>query len=386
MSNTILLRGARQLLSLRGPAGPRRGDAVRDLAIIEDGSLLIRDAKIIHVGSTRRIENLKEAREAAEIPAHGRVVMPGFADPGLHFGLSRRGDAQRSSKRKKKPAELYAEALELLRACMQHGTLAAELKVNAELDDPRSAISALRQLSKLHSQYLSAVNTWSIHAALTSNGDFRKTLEVIARRKLAQFIELHSVEGPLDDEVLKPIDDAELAVKLYWPGGPADQLEHLLARLRPLSVFSSHPLSAQEVAVLANHPAVVVFSPGKDALDGPPVDSIRRVLDAGGAVALSSGYDPDHSPSFSMQMMIALAVFRLRMTAEEAITAATINAACAFGAGDTSGSLEAGKRANVLLLDVSDYRDLPRQFGINHVAMAIRDGAIVFNRTRWRTT
>jgi imidazolonepropionase len=385
LSNTILLRGAKQLLSLRGPAGPRRGNAVRDLAIIEDGSLLIRDGKIVHIGSTRRLENLKEAREALEIPAHGRVVMPGFADPGLNFGLRKRGEAQRSLK-KKKPAELYAEALELLRACMQHGTLAAELKVNAEPEDPRSAISVLRQLSKLHSQYLTAVNTWSVNGTLPRDGDFTKILEVIARRKLAHFIELHSSGGPFDDEILKRIQNAELALKLYWPGGRPEQLEHLLARLRPLSVFCSHTLSMEEIAVLANHPALVVFSPGKNALDGPPVDSIRGLLDAGGAIALSSGYDPDHSPSFSMQMMIALAVFRLRLTAEEAITAATINAACAFGVGNHSGSLEAGKRANVLILDVSDYRDLPRQFGINHVAMAIRDGTIVFNRTRWRTT
>jgi imidazolonepropionase len=72
------------------------------------------------------------------------------------------------------------------------------------------------------------------------------------------------------------------------------------------------------------------------------------------------------------------------LTAEEAIAAATINAAYACGCGETAGSLECGKRANLLVLDISDYRDLPRQFGVNHVEIAIRDGAVVFSRNRWK--
>jgi imidazolonepropionase len=81
-----------------------------------------------------------------------------------------------------------------------------------------------------------------------------------------------------------------------------------------------------------------------------------------------------------MQMALALAVLRLRLTPEEAIAAATINAAYATGCGDSVGSLEVGKQADLLVLDIPDYREVHRQFGINHVAMVIREGKVVVSR------
>ena len=83
-----------------------------------------------------------------------------------------------------------------------------------------------------------------------------------------------------------------------------------------------------------------------------------------------------------MQMVVSLAVLRLRLTVEQAITAATINAAHALGRGGDIGTIEVGKRADLVVLNIPDYREIPRRLGINHVAMAIRDGNIVFNRVR----
>ena len=80
MSGSLLVRGARQLLTLRGPAEPRRGAALNELGIIRDGALLIEDARIVEVGLSRRVENLALARRSQEIDATGRVVMPGFVD------------------------------------------------------------------------------------------------------------------------------------------------------------------------------------------------------------------------------------------------------------------------------------------------------------------
>src|SRR4051794_25509658 len=85
MERTVLIRGARQLLTLHGPSGPRRGDAMRHLGVIEDGALLITNGTITNVGPTRRIENLARARTAEEINAAGRVVMPGFVDCHTHL-------------------------------------------------------------------------------------------------------------------------------------------------------------------------------------------------------------------------------------------------------------------------------------------------------------
>ena len=85
-----------------------------------------------------------------------------------------------------------------------------------------------------------------------------------------------------------------------------------------------------------------------------------------------------------MQMALALAVFRFGLSPEEAICAATINAAHALGCAHLTGSIEYGKQADILVMNASDYRELPRQYGINHVEMAIRQGTVVINRTRWK--
>ena len=79
------------MLTLRGPVGARRGAAFSELGIIKDGSVLIRDGKIVSIGSARRIENLKEARGAIEISAEGAIVLPGFVDPGLQLNQERFG-------------------------------------------------------------------------------------------------------------------------------------------------------------------------------------------------------------------------------------------------------------------------------------------------------
>ena len=74
-TSTILIRGARQLLTLRGPNEPRRGSQLQELSIIHDGSLLIQDGVLVEVGATRRVENLAAARAAIEVSAAGRVVI-----------------------------------------------------------------------------------------------------------------------------------------------------------------------------------------------------------------------------------------------------------------------------------------------------------------------
>ena len=86
MGKATLIRGARQLLTLRGPKGPRRGADLQNLGIIEDGAVLIADGLIAEVGPSRRLENLALARGAEEIDASGCVVMPGFVDSHVQCG------------------------------------------------------------------------------------------------------------------------------------------------------------------------------------------------------------------------------------------------------------------------------------------------------------
>ena len=389
MPQLILLRGAKQVLTLRGPSGVRRGAALNDLGIIEDGSVLIRDGIIAAVGSTRRLENLKEARTALEIPVNGRIVMPGFVDASLSLSL----DNSRRTHKRKKAGEFYDESLALLRSCLQHGTLAADIKATADDSSFHADISMLRKLATIGSNPVRMVRTWRINQRINrpaglgteEASDFQQTFDTLTRRKLIHSIELASdSECPLDDNSLAAVQQAQIGVKLIWPGGSPDVLAGLLERVRPRAVCCQSHLSAEEADVLAKAPTTAILGTGKDVFEGQAGFAARQIVDAGGALALSSGYDSTTAASFSMQMSVALAVVRLGLTPEEAFTAATINAAHAAGCAHLTGSLEFGKQADVLTLNVSDYREVPRQFGINHVEMAIRQGSIVLNRARWK--
>ncbi len=363
----------------------RRGAALHDLGIIEDGSVLIRDGTIAAVGTTRRLENLKEARNALEIPMAGRLVMPGFVDASLSLSAE---DPQHPHKRKKM-GDFYEDTLALMRSCLQHGTLSADVKASGEGRDLRSDVSVLRKLAHIGSNPVRMVRTWRLimpsRSGHENSNNLQAMLVVLARRKLIHFLEVTKDSHPaLDDRALAAAQEAKLGMKLVWAGGSAAALAELLSRFHPHTVCCVPHLSLAECSILAQTPAIAVFATGKEVFEGPNDVSARQLADSGGAIALSSGYESSSAATFSMQMSLSLAVVRLGLTPEEAFIAATINAAHAAGCAHLTGSLECGKQADVLILNVPDYREVPRQFGINHVEMAFRQGNVVLNRTRWK--
>lgn len=390
MAQLFLLRRAAQVLTLRGPVGVRRGAALNDLGIITDGSVLIRDGKIISVGSARRIENLKEARDAIEISAEGAIVMPGFVDPGLHLTLQYANGGSGLPAKRRKMADFSDESLSLMRACLQHGTLNVQIKACAGTGDLRSDFTVLRQLAVIGNNPVGMVRSWRVdrpHPEYKSTADFQDVLGAVADRKLAQFFEVMPECGTsFSQQVWNAAAERKMGVNLLWPGGSPALLEELLRQANADAVWCPSNLSSEECSVLSTSPAIAVFSPSGELLHESGGDAVRRVADSGAAIALSSGYDANDTPSFNMQMVVALAVLRLHLTIEQAITAATLNAAYAIRRGDVIGSIECGKRADLVVLNIPDYREIPRRFGINHVGLAMRDGNIVFNRIRSRAS
>jgi len=375
------------VLTLRGPKGVRRGALLRDLGIIEDGAVLIRDGVIAEVGSTRRIENLKDARTAIEIPANGRIIVPGFVDANLSLNLNGRA---KQVHRRKSILDFYDGSLSLLRACLQHGTLTADVKASAGGLNCNLEIALLRKLADIGSNPICTVRTWHLGNTLDQqDGELVTTLGAMARKKLIRFVEFNGQSShPQALQLLSTLADSEIGIKLSWGGGADAELFRCLQQFQPVTVYCLAPasLSLKETTMLANASSIAVFAVGKQVFEGSASRVGRDMVDAGGAIALSSGYDSGSAASFSMQLSLALAVARLGLTVEEAFAAATINAAYAAGCGNVTGSLEVGKRADLLLLNVPDYREVPSQFGINHVDMAIREGNVVLNRTRWKAT
>jgi imidazolonepropionase len=140
-------------------------------------------------------------------------------------------------------------------------------------------------------------------------------------------------------------------------------------------------VTAEEIAALSRCGAIAVFTPPRAfrvALGA--YDPGRAMIDAGCPVALGTDFHPSLSPTLSMQTAISLAHSRSGLTAEEAICAATINAAYAVGAGAKVGSLECGKQADVVLLDVPHYQDLARSLGHNLVFTTIKHGTVIYER------
>jgi imidazolonepropionase len=385
LAQPILLRGAKQLLTLGGPGGPRRGADLRNIGLIQDGSVLIRDGLIASVGSTRRLENLKEVRGALDIPVHGRVVMPSFADAGLHISLSR----SRTSHKPKRASDFHEDSLVLMRGCLLHGTVTADVKASADAPEYHSDISVFRRLAKIGDTPVRLFRTWRIGQRPLMNDadrtDLSQTLKTMLTRGLIHTIAIEPLSEELEElEVLIGAKAAGAKFHVIWSGGSPRLFEQLVTRLEPISVFYKCEPNASEAAILADTSAVAVLPAGKHVFEGPSTTIGRDLVDSGVAVALSSGYHSVSAASFSMQMSIALAVTRLGLTVEEAITAATVNAAHAIGCGHLTGSLEIGKHADLIILNVPDYREIPEQFGINHVAMVFRSGGIALNRTKWR--
>lgn len=160
------------MLTLRGSAVARRGAALQDLGIIEDGSVLIKDGRIASVGATRRIENLRETKGAVEIPLHGAILMPGFVDAGIQLGFYERRNSARSSPKRKKLSVFYEESLALLRACLLHGTLNAQTKIGSPALDTAADLAALSQLARIGNNPVGTVRSWRLPWRSRQSGSF----------------------------------------------------------------------------------------------------------------------------------------------------------------------------------------------------------------------
>jgi imidazolonepropionase len=138
----------------------------------------------------------------------------------------------------------------------------------------------------------------------------------------------------------------------------------------------------RDAMLLARSATIATLMPGAVFHGGTERSTTARMLiDNGAAVALATGYHPYECPSQNMQMTIALACRTLQMTAAEAIAASTINAAYAVGRAASIGSIESGKSADLLMLSVPDYRELPYHFGVNLVDLVTSRGTVLVERS-----
>ncbi len=395
-TSSILIRGARQLLTLRGPYGPRRGAALKDLGVITDGAVLVHNGIIREVGTSRRLENVQSARHAVEINAAGRVVMPGFVDSHTHLAFPQssppadRPTGKIRSIGTANGARLAVRARAQVEAMARHGTTTVEVKTGCGPDETAET-KLLRVLQTLKNDPIDLISTFlfdlpgdDLEGAHDAAAEWvcNDLLPKIYRRRMAQFADLAWNFNPTRhgrfSRYLQAARQLGLSCKIH-----ADQLtsvEAIRMALEHLVVSIDHLEHArpEDAALLADGNIVATLLPSAPFYSGSAFAPARELIDAGAPVALATNFNAKHTPALSMQTTTALACRHMKMSAEEAISAATINGAHALRRSAAVGSLEIGKCADLLVLNVSDYRELVHNFGSNLVHITMKRGEIIY--------
>jgi len=391
-TGATLIRGARQLLTLRGPKAPRRGAELSELGLIRDGALLIRDGILVEVGPTRRVENLAAARDAEEINAAGRIVMPAFVDSHTHLFVPQAGD--RSNRPEDAAAAIRTSSAWLLetrtRACLdaivRHGAATVEVKTGCG-PDVGAETKALRVLAGLDGAAADVVPTFLLRLPEdASEIEVARIVSEVApriyRRGRARFADLQwdnqAGHQDLYALYLQMALASGLPIKLHADAPGCAGAAVLALGHRATSVDHLEHITPEQTKLLANSRTVATLLPAASIYSGAPVAPARAMIESGAAVALASNCNPQHTPVFSMQAVIALACIQMGMTEAEAISGATINGAHAVGLADRIGSLEPGKDADLVLLNADDYRQAARTLGSNLVHLTIKRGRCVY--------
>jgi len=216
-------------------------------------------------------------------------------------------------------------------------------------------------------------------------GGATKPKDQATRERLAEFIDCFCDRGAFSVEDCRRVLEAGREFGLV-PRIHAEQLSRTGAarlgiELNAASADHLDKVSAADIRALARSEVVATLVPGANFHLGlkayPPA---RKLIDAGAAVALATDFNPGTSPTLNMQFILSLACAQMQMTPAEAIAAATINGASALGRSDRVGSLEAGKQADLIALDVEDYREIPYYFAVNHCVMTVKRGRVIYLR------
>jgi len=211
-------------------------------------------------------------------------------------------------------------------------------------------------------------------------------LRLVKRRKLAEFAAIRCGGDGFSLEqahtYLSAARQLKYGLRVEANFGADNLAIHLAGELDALSVDNVIDPSSEDIARLAHSDCIATLLPGAAFHQWRErYVSARSLIDQGVAVALASGYHPVTCPSLNMQMIVALACARMNMTPAEAVAASTINAAHALRLADRIGSLEAGKSADLLVLSVSDYREIPYRFGMNLVDLVMVKGEMLVRRS-----
>ena len=408
----ILIRNASQVVTCSGFEA-KKGAAMSDVGVIEDGAVAVSGGLITHVGPTEEVMKQIDASEYLEVDASGRALLPGFVDSHTHFVFGgyreeefswrMKGDSYMSimergggivntmnATRQASYDDLFGDAYDRLDVMMDMGVTTVEGKSGYGLDLATELIQ-LRIMKELNDDHpLDVVSTFlGAHAVPPEfAGRTDAYVDYIIEEVLPHIREEHSVtfcdvfceQGVFSIEQSERLLNAarthRFKLKLH-----ADEIvsfggAELAARLKAVSADHLLHISDNGIKRLARSGTIATLLPLTAFSLNEPYAPGRQMIDAGCAVALASDLNPGSCFSCSIPLLFALACIQMKLSPEEALTALTINGAAALGRAKKIGSIDVGKKADMVLLKYPSYKFLPYHVGMNLVDTVIKDGVL----------
>lgn len=414
-SDFLVTNAAQVVTCAAGGVVPRCSTGMSDISVTSRGAVASYQGTIVVVGPEKDVLRQTElVPHGVQLDAGGGVIIPGLVECHTHmvFGGWRCGEfvkklegasyldilesgggilssvrATRNSSRE----ELIEEGLKRLDSVLSLGTTTCEIKTGygLDLETEIKMLEVIAELDRLHP--VDVVATFLGAHAVPPEYEGRQTeflarlaeevLPKVARRKLAEFCDIFCENRvfPADSAgpYLEKAKQLGFKIRLH-----ADEIEpsggaELAARLGARSADHLLKVSDAGIEALAEAGTTAVLLPGTGLFLGEEPAPARRLIDAGVPVALSTDFNPGSSPTMSLPLIVNLGCVLLKMTPAEALTAVTINAASVLDRAALAGSLEAGKKADMLLLDIPSWDHLAYRFGQNFVRTVIKNGRVV---------
>ena len=413
----MLIHSSSQLLTLKG--GPQRGHALGTLGIIEDGAVVIHDEKIIAVGTTPELK--ASYPDEPTLDASGCVLMPGFVDPHTHLiwagdradefekkmsgvpylDILAAGGGIISTVRQTRAASmetLITQSRSRLLRMFIHGTTTAEAKTGYGLQTA-TELRLLKALLALddESPLDLAITFLGAHAIPPEYKDnpqgYTDLVSDTMLPMLKEWWETHAPRLPLpfvdvfcetkafdlkqSRQILSAAGSLGFPIKIH-----ADEFDNLggaslAVELGAASADHLVVTSDADIAALGKSETVAVSLPGTPfGLAEKDYTPAQKLIAADAYFALATDCNPGTTWNESMQFIVALACRAMKITPAQAIAAATINSAHAIRRSDSIGSIEVSKQADMLILNVPEYRHLGYRYGTNLVRQVIKRGRV----------
>ncbi|TRZ39801.1 imidazolonepropionase [Niallia circulans] len=417
MSEYLYIKNASQVITVSGSSNkPKIGQEMADIGVIENGSVLIKKDRIVFVGANQVVEQYvsRISEQVDVINAEGKVVTPGLIDPHTHivFAGSREKELEMRLKgakymdilkagggilstttetRQATEQQLIKETVPRLDRFLQYGVTTIEAKSGYGLttEDELKQLRVAKKLNEIHP--IDLVSTFmGAHAVpyeYKENPDefvqliIEEMLPLVAKEKLAEFCDVFCEEGVFTVEqsriILAEGKKLGLLPKIHAdeivPFGGAE----LAAEIGAVSADHLLRASEQGIQEMAEKGVIAVLLPGTAFFLMAEPANARKMIEAGVAVALSTDRNPGSSPTESLPFIMNLACLTMKMTPEEVLAACTINAAHAINRAHEIGSIEVGKKADVILFDARNYQTLQYNYAVNLVDTVVKNGKVV---------